>query len=67
MKLRDEYITIPKVSEWERKTPEDEIRRWQYFDTKQEKRNADKQVILERYSSIPGNISSILRSVKVLE
>jgi hypothetical protein len=35
-------------SEWERKTPEDEIRRWQYFDTKQEKRNADKQVILER-------------------
>jgi hypothetical protein len=35
-------------SEWDRKTPEDEIRRWQYFDTKQEKRNADKQVILER-------------------
>ncbi|KAK9847128.1 hypothetical protein MYU51_020453 [Penicillium brevicompactum] len=36
------------ISEWERKAPEDEIRRGQYFDTKQEKKNADKQVILER-------------------
>lgn len=35
-------------SEWGRKTPEDEIRRWQYFNTKEEKRNADKQVILKR-------------------
>ncbi|KAJ6071225.1 hypothetical protein N7499_009239 [Penicillium canescens] len=35
-------------SEWDRKTPEDEIRRWQYFDAKKEKENADKQVILER-------------------
>lgn len=35
-------------SQWDRKTPETEIRSWQYYDAQEEKRSADKQVILER-------------------
>lgn len=33
---------------WDRKEPEDEIRQWQYFYTMDEKRKADKEIMLER-------------------
>lgn len=43
-----ELLTNLMRSYWERKEPENEILRWQYFDAQQEKRDSDKQIILGR-------------------